>query len=730
MMKSASRQSFLFLAVSALLFFLPSCLSGQDVKDLFNMGKEFIKQAKYWDALPRLEEYIAERPDDVVARRMLALAQSHTNNYSGAAANYKKVIESSRKADPELIFALAEAQHQSEDFKEAIQQYKKYISLEDDRDLPQRLLAIANIKRCAIGLSSYDMELDAVVENMGVAVNTKQDEIIPVESPNVDNRVYFSSLRNTRFVDEFDDRGKLVSIKMYRDFDMYSTQIENGAWSRAAPLNTALNTQGDEILQDFSSDGRVAIFTRNSDAETSTVFVDTFDAEAAPNPGEIWQHSPNFKDAKLEGLHFFSDSVAVFSSNTHGGFGGYDLFVAFQDDAGWQVANLGEPINTMYDEISPFLAYDGRTVFYSSNGLQSMGGFDIFRATFDDQKQDWSDAVNLGRPINSSVNDVFYRFTRDGGTAYLSSDRSGTEGGLDLYSIYYRTPSMVQAARSIPMLFTQVRDFQLFSETLVDNSQPNVPDDVVAAEQEFHIPSLYFRAENQMLSPQNVPKLETIARLAKTYPHAILEIASHSDENPTTNFDLYFCIRRAEEVASFLIENGVSPSSLLLRGYGGSYPLVRTQIGDKLNETGKWFNRRIDVLVQNQAQLPIEVISDLPEVSAALQDETYPRFRARTKALHYRIHFATLDQMYKGDITTSFSDAMIQKNIDGQYIYSVGLHSSFADALAMLSEVKETGIYDAEIVPYEAGRQLGIGEIDAEKLAEHPDLKEYILFLN
>jgi Tol biopolymer transport system component len=130
--------------------------------------------------------------------------------------------------------------------------------------------------------------------------------------------------------------------------------------------------------------------------------------------------------------------LLYFASERPGGFGGSDIYVCTKDSRGeWsRVKNLGSAINTEYDEDGPFIDYDGKALYFSSRGRKGMGGFDIFKSNLlDKEKNECSDPENMGYPINSPDDDVFFSGTKDGKRWYYSSVRGDGLGYSDIYKI-------------------------------------------------------------------------------------------------------------------------------------------------------------------------------------------------------------------------------------------------------------------------------------------------------
>ena len=125
-----------------------------------------------------------------------------------------------------------------------------------------------------------------------------------------------------------------------------------------------------------------------------------------------------------------------FSSDREGGLGGRDIYrVDLMENGEWsKPVNMGAPINTPYDEDAPFVSINNTTMYFAHNGPRSMGGFDIFKTEMDEMGT-WSEPENLGYPLNSTFDDIYYTTTVDGFTGYLTSFRPGGYGEKDIYEI-------------------------------------------------------------------------------------------------------------------------------------------------------------------------------------------------------------------------------------------------------------------------------------------------------
>ncbi len=707
-----------------LLLVSPSQAQSQD-KQLKKLALQKYSEGRYALAYPLLKQYCQSRPRDVDALYFLAYNSFHLNELDSTLKSIQQIRSISKRIEPRVILLAAKTYHHKHDFREAIRHYKTYLTF---RDVPHRQLVIDDIKRSAEGLKHRYNTDQVLIENMGDNVNSTFHDFAPVMSPNIEARVYFTSNRTLKISDQFSDGTHQASIQQ-RDCDMYATEIRQGAWSEAFAMNESLNSLQNEILQDFSSDGQVVFYLGGHSFDQADLKVDTFDL-SRNSLGSAWQNSPLMSGESTRGLSFFADSIVLFSSNRQGGYGGYDLYICIKSGSdGWGAPiNLGSAINGPYDEITPYLAKDGRTLYFSSNRLISIGGHDIFKSRFDDQGGEWSAAINLSIPINSAGNDIYYRLSRDGLSAHFSSDRKQGRGGQDLYAAYHKNPVQEQLVASTPSIFYQVKDFRLFSETTMHPADSLGVNPGLGVE--VTLPSLLYRQDDQIMTTTNEKKLESLVSFLQTYPHIQLEILSHSDQSMVSNFDIYFSIKRAEEVANFLISQGVKAKRIYLRGLGGSYPYALNFLAGKPNKTGQFFNRRIDFRVHPSEKLPMSINYDMPKVAEVQKDNKLRTFYQLRRGLTYRVEFIVLDQLFKGDLIGQYPDPCVQKRADRkEYQYCSGIFKTFADALDHLSVIKAEGFEEARITPYLDGLPVDSNQLSEQMTDRYPDLREFVLYL-
>lgn len=699
----------------------------------------FFKHQKFRKALTKYQNIQYSRPNDMEIRLMIGACNYFINKTDLAKKHLHYVLENSKKTNSDAFFYLARTYHAEMNFSEAVKFYKLYLkNIKDSHE--NRDWIKDEIRRCATGMKIVVMDQLAIVENLGDNVNSREDDFAPTLSPNFDDKIYFSSSRKG-------NRGGLRNREGLKDdkfgsfnSDMFSTQIINGAWTATSPLNPTLNTSQNDVVQGFDQAGSVLYYFKGPDLFSGQIFTDTFSNESDSKP--IFAN--DFKSPMIvengDGFpQFFNDTILLFASARPGGYGGKDLYLSRFTNGRWEQAqNLGPVINSKYDETTPFLSNDGRTLYFSSNNLNSMGGFDVFKSTFDDAAERWSVAENLGIPINSAGDDAFFKLSRDGYKGYFSSDRKEGQGQRDIYVAYFKNQNRAQLIASTPIVFSEVRAYKKRKQsgvsvamqtpnsgegTISTISAPQFTEDEITA---YNIAPLFYSKDGNIVDYKNKTILNKVARLMIQYPQLKLILTSHSGGGAPVNFDKYFSIKKAEEVSEYLIENGVSPRNITVKGCGANYPIAKMESESGFNAQAKKLNRRVDIDLLNTTGLPIRINKENPVVNNSIKDQQNSIYKTAIQGLSYKVQIAAIKQMYNGRILESYPDAMVEsEGSNAYYKYTVGLYQNYSGAEQLRKDLIRKGVTDAFIVPYVNGVRVNR---DDSKIysAAYPDLLIFI----
>ncbi|MCS6928305.1 MAG: OmpA family protein [Saprospiraceae bacterium] len=697
------------------LFYLAtfhSIIFGQEAADFKRIGEKLFALERWAEAEEALKRYQQKKPGDLGVLSKLGICAYHLHRPQAALQYLEYVLQrSSRAAEPDAHYYYARTLHGLGEYERAITAYKGFLRIVSEKH-PLRASVLDNLRRCVSGLKVRHNPEVALVENLGDRVNSPGDEFAPLPSINFPDRLYFSAARQNT-------TGGLRNEEGYEDpekgrwcSDMFYTQRTASGWNYATLLSDLLNTPRYEVALDFTNAGQVLYFFRGFTLYSGVVLTDTAGKVAVENrPFE----SPMKPEEGDTGLFFASDSLLFFASRRPGGLGGLDLYYSLRTDTGWTEArNLGPPINTPYDETTPFLARDGRTLYFSSNRTESIGGLDIFRSVFDLAKQAWSEPVNLGLPINSPGEDAFFRLSADGQVAFFASDRLlDGYGQRDLYAAYFKQAREEQFAQRL--LFTQdIQSFALSREAISMRA--------------VALPTIYYQSDADLLRENNRRVFQQVARLANDYPEVRVLVHVHTDPGGAAKFDLYQGIKRAELVARALIEYGVPSQRIILQSFGSAYPVAQNALPDgRPVPEGQQLNRRIEFsFVQLGEPLPFRLTLQARPVPPGLEAYGATSLVERSKGLTFRVEMLSARQLVTDDALNMFSDLMVEGELEsGLYRYCTGLVRTYAEAVALAREVKAAGFPEPIVWAYIDGVRLTRAEA-ANLLKQYPALIPYV----
>jgi outer membrane protein OmpA-like peptidoglycan-associated protein len=334
----------------------------------------------------------------------------------------------------DIEFLIGRSYQYGEDFDKALQFYNLYKQKlagksnyqgKDKVDLPTVDRAIFE---CENGKEFVSNPGNFSIVNIGREINSEFEDYAPVLNENEDEIVFTTRRREDNLNENvFEDN------KPYED--IFIAKKTGATWAFAKNIGPIVNTPYHESSVALSADGNT-LFIFNDEGGGDIKYSERQPggefAAPVPLPGII---NSSFEEKSISISK--DEKTLYFSSNRPGGFGGLDLYKATKDSKGeWtNVKNLGPQINTDLDDDGVFIDYDDVTLYFSSKGRKGMGGYDVFKATYDPAKNEWSEPVNVGYPINTPDDDIFFVMSKDGKRAYYSSVREDGMGYTDIYMI-------------------------------------------------------------------------------------------------------------------------------------------------------------------------------------------------------------------------------------------------------------------------------------------------------
>lgn len=347
-------------------------------------------------------------------------------DYKNLTIDYKVGSHKEKQAPIATFQLLGRAYHYNYQFDLALEKYAEYKDVLD----PQNFKDNKSVDR-DIQITKNAMLLQSSPVKMRIKGVTKVNSEYAEYRPKVtgdEKTMFFTSRRKNTEHKATDEEGKYYE-------DIYYSQRKFGEWQEPVLMDESINTPSHDACLYTSPDGQYMLIFRASAATLTEGGI----YETTLN-GEKWSE-PALLQADINSNYWETDvSVSAdgktmfFTSDRPGGVGGRDIWSMKKLPNGeWaNVQNIGAVLNTEYDEEAPYLHPDGKTLYFSSKGHNTMGGFDVFKSELSENGE-WGAPENIGYPINTTGDDVFYFPTNDGLRAYFSSYRKGGKGDQDIY---------------------------------------------------------------------------------------------------------------------------------------------------------------------------------------------------------------------------------------------------------------------------------------------------------
>jgi len=561
--------------------------ANQKLKELFLDGEYFFLSEDYEEALYSYNTlYKRGYADNANINYRLGQCYLNISGEKSKAVTYlekavqnltSKYTEGSfkeTKAPYEAQFYLGNAYRVTNQLDKAIAEYEKYKTLIDPKNVSAMTLANKEIESCNYAKEMMKHPLITKKITLGRPVNTPNRDYFPAVSGNESVLVYNSSQ------------------KFYQAI-LFSRKV-NKKWSNPVNITPEVESDGNQFVSSLSYDGK-ELYLRLEDKFQANIMVSKYE-------NGKWSKSKalnkNINTKYFEGNACVSkDGTALyFSSNRPGGSGVLDLYKSEKKPNGdWGPAvNLGNVINTEYNEDAPFITEDGKRLYFVSQGHKTIGGYDIF---YSDLKDDgtWGEPVNLGYPINTSDDELFYCPVRNGQSAYYAGYLKEGFGNQDLFRLDIIPYEEVAVADNNEKL----------TDTLQKIEERELPKDVIKAVTESKIPeekvisrSVFFDFNKADLDADAMRMLDHLRVIMEASPELNIEFTGTADAKGNSAYNLRLSERRAGAVRNYMISKGIKAKRITIKGVGDSkFIALNTNPDGTDNPEGRKYNRRVDIQV-------------------------------------------------------------------------------------------------------------------------------------
>lgn len=409
------------------------------IKSIETGDEYFEGMSVLWkDAIPHYLKANEFNPNNAMLNFKLGACYLQSLERNKALGFLEKAYQLNPSVEARLNYYLGQAYHLNYDFDDAIKFYSKYKSVVINNPDPwYRDELDMRIQQCYNGKKIIENPIRVFIDNLGGSINTQYREYGAVISAD-ESVIIFTSRR-------VGSTGGKIDPTINEHFeDLYiSYKQEDGSWSPAENLGDNVNSDDHDAVAAVSADGqRVLIFLGRKN-NAGDLYECTLDGDVWSKPESLGKNV-NTKEYHESSACYSPDGNTIyFVTNKPGGIGDHDIYMTQRDEKGkWGPAtNLGTTINTKYDEEAVYMHPDGKTLYFSSKGHTSIGGYDIFKSVYDEATQSWGTPENLGYPVNTADDDAFFVLSADGKRGYFTSgQQADNKGTLDLYMITFLGP--------------------------------------------------------------------------------------------------------------------------------------------------------------------------------------------------------------------------------------------------------------------------------------------------
>jgi len=420
------RYTLLILLVSLLFTYNGSSQEEIDWRERFKEANAYFLYEEYNEALPIYLQMLREFPNNHNIRYRIGVCYLNMPGQKDKAIDYlerasrhtsdKYKGENIRKthAPPEALFRLGDAYRVNNRLDEALEAYRRFKNSVDEKKYDLDLVD-EQIRACENAKKIMQNPMFLNIRNMGEVVNSRFSDYNPVVSA---DRTIMLFMRKLQFYDAV----------------FFSKKID-GKWTEPENLTFQLGEDEDLYTSSLSADGK-ELYLYKVDGYDGNIYVSYYD-------GQVWSRVKRLNDhinTKYWESHasISADGKSLyFTSNRKGGYGDLDIYVSTRDSVGGEwgpPVNLGDKINTPYNEDAPFISHDGKTLYFSSYGHFNIGGYDIFYSNLLSDST-WSAPVNMGYPVNTPDDNLFYCPIGEGHLAYYAVYSEEGFGEQDIFEL-------------------------------------------------------------------------------------------------------------------------------------------------------------------------------------------------------------------------------------------------------------------------------------------------------
>jgi len=637
---------------------------------------------------------------------------------------YREGSYKERSAPREALFALGRAYHINEKFDKAIEQYESYRGIMIKRHFADIEYVNNHIKSCELAKSMIRRPLDIQYLRLSEEVNKFPANYNPVVSFDDSTLIYMTDQSHVRTI-------------------MMTRRVPGGGWTEPRNINAEIGSDGDCYPTSISANGN-ELYLVKKDGYGSDIYISYHKRDRFTRMIKL-NNKINTDYFETHACISRNGKFLYFTSDRPGGYGGLDIWVAETTEEGdWgKPRNLGPKINSHYSEETPFLADRGNKLYFSSQGHATMGGYDFFVAekiplikvnvdsaaapqdrsstgTFD---AGWSFPENLGYPISTADDDLFYYPRKSGQGAYCSAIVEDISEVRSIYSLRIKGDQPQIAAKRIgertdtenlTVTDLKTRDSET-ADTVSGSGSETEPDETtepdkvtglstapgldsiaqgdkaisqpatIDPDEYFVLNSIIFGFDSHQLDEDGKAEAERVLEVMQKNPEVRLQLTGHADAVGDDEYNLRLSERRAQSVADYLIGKGIQTSRIKVTAAGETRPIAINTYEDGTDSPeGRRLNRHVSIKLENLQTKNVHVENIfVPDHLRPKADQSFSVLLVNSSVM-----LDTIPDVIAGEQT-----ALIIT--DSAFFYTAGNFSHKVHAMQYLNEVIDAGYPDA-----------------------------------
>ncbi|MDX1350643.1 MAG: OmpA family protein [Putridiphycobacter sp.] len=413
-------------------------------------------------ALQHFQKAYDFNPNSADLNYKMGVSFAHTSFKEKCIPLIKRAHELNPEVDPFINYYMGVAAQLEGKYAEAINFFNRFETDYRKADLYSKFVKQRK-KECESAMTITATSLRVWVDNLE-EVNTAYNDFAPSITMDGEELVLTSDRPNSH---EPDDIGQY-------DSDIYTSSYENGKWTTPTTAKGAINSTADDISSCYSYNGTKMLMSKLNASGDFDIYESELHGDTWSVPEGISRNINQKSDDKYAS-YSSGDIYIYYTKATQGGTNGYDIYISGvmnRAEKKYGTPNKVMNVSSPFNEGPIYLHPDGKTMYFASEGFNSIGGYDIFKCTYESGK--WGDPVNMGYPINSPYDDFFFSSSANGKYAYITSNRAGGKGGNDIYKVTFwgeeKTPALSVEDFLLASITEPINDPQLESAVQVTES--------------------------------------------------------------------------------------------------------------------------------------------------------------------------------------------------------------------------------------------------------------------